>query len=79
MPMQISTRRATTTTRAEMINPCSIGRTPAFFMLENEVLSPIAANAHTIKNLLTRLVSATVAAGMETRLASHLEEWTDTR
>ena len=47
-----------------------MGRMPAFFMLENEVFSPIAASAQTIKNLLIFLVTATAAAGMEKMLAT---------
>lgn len=63
MPIHISTTRATTTTRAEIINPCIIGLAPDFFILLNEVLSPIAARAHTIKNLLVSLVKETTSVG----------------
>ena len=68
--MAISTARATITTKAEMINPWSIGRIPAFFMLAKEVFKPIAANAHTIRNLLRVLVADTISAGTETTLAT---------
>ena len=37
IPMQISTRRATITTRADMINPWIIGRIPDFFIEEKEM------------------------------------------
>ena len=70
MFIQISTRSATTTTNAEMINPCSMGFAPAFFMLEKDVFSPMAASAQTMRNLLVFLVIATNSAGMEIRLAT---------
>lgn len=53
-----------------MINPCIIGRIPAFFILENEVLRPIAARAQTIRNLLNDFVVLTTLAGIGTMLAT---------
>ena len=61
--MPISTSSATITTNAEMMNPWIIGRMPDFLRLENEVLSPMAANALTISNLLTLFVPDTIAEG----------------
>lgn len=69
IPNAISTKRATTTTKAEIINPCIIGLMPDFFISLNEVLSPIAASAQTIKNLLTDLVAETTSVGIENILA----------
>ena len=68
--MPISTRSATITTNAEMMNPWIIGRMPDFLRLENEVLSPMAANALTIRNLLTLFVPDTIAEGIENTLAT---------
>lgn len=69
-PMQISTTNATTTTNAEMIKPWIMGRMPDFFILEKEVFRPMAASAHTIRNLLVALVPDTTAVGMGNRLAT---------
>ena len=52
MPITISTRSATITTNAEIMNPWIIGLIPAFFISLNDVLTPIAAYAQTIMNLL---------------------------
>ena len=68
--MHISTSKATTTTRADMIKPCTIGRMPDFFNLEKDVFKPIAARAHTIKNLLVVFVPDTTAAGIVNTLAT---------
>ena len=70
IPIAISTNNATTTTNAEMIKPWIIGRIPAFFMLEKDVFKPMAANAHTIRNLLALLVPDTTAAGIGNTLAT---------
>lgn len=70
IPIQISTRSATITTSAEIVKPWIIGLVPDFFMLENDVLSPIAAKAHTIRNLLVRLVRDTTDAGTVNILAT---------
>ena len=70
MPIAISTKRATTTTKAEIIKPWTIGRIPAFFMFEKEVLSPMAASAHTMRNLLAVFVPDTTGAGIEKTLAA---------
>ena len=70
IPIAISTMSATMTTRAEMMEPWIIGRMPAFFMLEREVLRPIAAKAETMRNLLIFLVAATTAVGMVKMLAT---------
>lgn len=43
---------------------------PAFFMLAKDVLSPIAAKAETMRNLLIVLVVETTAAGIVTKLAT---------
>ena len=48
-----------------MINPWSIGRAPDFFILEKEVLSPIAASAQTIRNLLEVFVNERTSEGWE--------------
>ena len=53
-----------------MIKPWIIGLIPDFFMLENEVLRPIAARADTIRNLLIFLVMETTSAGMGRMLAT---------
>ena len=66
--MPISTSNATTTTNADMINPCIIGRIPAFLSFENEVFKPIAANALTMRNLLTFFEPDTIAEGIENTL-----------
>ena len=58
------------TTNAEMVNPCIIGLVPDFFILENDVLSPIAAKAQTIRNLLVRFVKETTDAGTVNMLAT---------
>ena len=47
-----------------------MGRIPDFFILAKEVFRPMAARAHTIRNLLTVLVLATMAVGIETKLAT---------
>ena len=70
MPIPISTRSATITTSADIIKPWIIGRIPDLFKLENDVFKPIAANALTIRNLLTLLVPLTTASGMENTLAT---------
>ena len=70
MPIAISTSRATITTRAEMMKPWSMGRIPAFFMLEKEVFNPIADRAQTIRNLLTRFVVDTIVVGTGKTLAT---------
>ena len=70
IPIAISTTSATITTSAEMMNPWIIGRIPDFFILEKEVLRPIAAKAQTIRNLLALLVSDTTAAGRGNALAT---------
>ena len=70
IPIPISTRRATTTTKAEIIKPWSMGLGPAFFSLPKDVLHPMAAKAQTIKNLLRLLVWVTSSAGIENRLAT---------
>ena len=68
--MAISTTNATTTTRAEIINPWTMGRMPDFFMLANEVFKPIAARAETMKNLLADLVCTSTGDGMVKMLAT---------
>ena len=70
IPIATSTRSATITTNAEIINPCIIGRIPDFFRFENEVFSPIADRAHTIKNLLIVFVPETTVVGIEKMLAT---------
>ena len=52
-----------------MINPWIIGRMPAFFISLKDVLSPMAANALTIRNLLMLFVSETNPAGIVKMLA----------
>ena len=42
-----------------------------FFMLTKDVPRPIAAKAHTIRNLLIVLVVETTAAGTATKLATN--------
>ena len=54
----------------ERVKPWIIGRIPAFFMLEKDVFKPMAANAHTIRNLLALLVPDTTAAGIGNTLAT---------
>ena len=51
------------------MNPWIMGRMPDFFMSLKEVFNPIAASAHTIKNLLTDLEVETTAVGMGKILA----------
>lgn len=70
IPIATSTRSATITTNAEIINPCIIGRIPDFFRFENEVFNPIADSAHIIKNLLIVLVLETTVVGIEKTLAT---------
>ena len=53
-----------------MVKPCIIGLVPDFFMLEKDVLSPIAAKAQTIRNLLVRLVKETTVDGTVNTLAT---------
>ena len=67
-PIKYSTAIATTTTSAEMINPCSMGAIPDLFISLKLVLSPIAASAEIIRNLLTSFIPAETAAGMTPRL-----------
>ena len=56
MPIKYSTTMATMTTSAEMINPCSIGAMPDFFISLKLVLRPIAASAETMRNLLISFI-----------------------
>ena len=51
------------------MNPWIMGRIPDFFRPEKDVLSPMAASAHTIRNLLTDFV-----AGVRTVLARPQED-----
>ena len=43
---------------------------PAFFSFAKDVFKPIAANALTIRNLLTLFVSDTTTVGMGSKLAT---------
>lgn len=70
IPIATSTRSATITTNAEIMKPCIIGRIPDFFKLENDVFSPMADSAHTIKNLLVVFVPETTVVGIEKMLAT---------
>ena len=47
-----------------------MGRMPAFFMLAKEVFRPMAARAHTIRNLLAAFVPDITLAGMGKMLAT---------
>ena len=58
------------TTSAEMIKPWIMGRMTDFFISPNEVFNPMAASAHTIKNLLIDFVVLTSSAGMAKMLAT---------
>lgn len=69
IPIAISTPSATMTTNAEIMNPCIIGRIPAFFIFEKEVFKPIAASAQTIRNLLRAFVPDITVAGIGKILA----------
>ena len=60
--MKYSTASATRTTSAEIRKPCTIGAAPDFFISAKLVLSPTAASAVTMRNLLTFLSAAAVAA-----------------
>ena len=68
-PNAYSTPSATITTRADMINPCIMGRMPDFFRLPNEVFSPMAAKAQTIRNLLIDFEADTMVSGILNMLA----------
>ena len=61
---------ATNTTSSEMMNPCSMGFAPDLHNLAKLVFSPMAARAHTIKNLLTVLNTLATSAGTSPRLRS---------
>lgn len=69
IPIAISTPSATMTTNAEIMNPCIIGRIPAFFIFEKEVFKPIAASAQTIRNLLRAFDPDITVAGIGKILA----------
>ena len=53
-----------------MMKPWIMGRMPDFFISEKDVFRPIAASAHTIRNLLADFVPETRAAGMLNMLAT---------
>ena len=62
--MPISTANATMMTRAEMIKPWIMGLMPDFLISLTLVLSPMAANAATIKNLLDTRMVVEIATGI---------------
>ncbi len=68
IPIHHSTVIATITTRAEMINPCSIGANPALFISLKFVFRPIEANAATIMNLLPSLAISEMPSGIIPKL-----------
>ena len=56
--MKYSTASATRTTSAEIRKPCTIGAAPDFFISAKLVLSPTAASAVTMRNLLSDFFGA---------------------
>ena len=68
--MAYSTPIATSTTKSEIMNPCSMGFAPERHSARKSVFKPIAASAATIKNLLMLFSTAASAAGISLRLVS---------